>query len=673
MNEKNFEPNFVEFLQNQIEELKQKNKELELLLLEYERAIDSSSSYKTLMEVAQDLIELRRAQAALKKERDYFKNVLDNSADAIGIVDAKGRFIRWNKRAEELFGFSFEELKGKSAFDLYEDKKTLDKMLTELRKKGYVRDFEIEVRTKSGRFLPMGMSISVLKEDGKVIGSVCVARDLSQIKQAQMELKRSKEEAEAASRAKSEFLANMSHEIRTPMNAILGFTETLLSETTNERHRRFLETILQSGRNLLALIDDILDLSKIEAGKLKLQPEPMDIKAVIYEIRSIFMEEAKRKGLKFTVDISPYVSEILILDDVRIRQILTNLVSNAIKFTEKGKVTIYLSQIIKAKDKVDVIIKVADTGIGIPKSQQEVVFENFRQQDNQKTKKYGGTGLGLAITKKLVELMGGEILLESEEGKGSIFTVILPNVKVGENQVKRNTKDFQEEGTVIQFKDSSVLIVDDISYNIEVVENLLKDTKINIFGATNVKEANSILENNDIKLIFMDIRMPDIDGISFTKKLRQEQRFRDIPIIALTAMNIKDKLDEINKYFQGYILKPLDKKQLISILKNFLPWEYTKKSHVKEDNLDFSKVSKEVIEEIKTNISPIIDEIEGVIELDSMKIIADILMEIGKKYNDDTICNLSQRILHYINSFNIAQIKDIITFLKNHFCVAEIS
>jgi len=647
---------------SQIEKLKKRNKELELLLMEYERAIDASSSYKTLMEVAQDLIELKKAQNELKKERDYFKNVLDNSADAIGIVDVKGRFIRWNKRAEELFGYSFEELKGKSSFDLYEDKETLNRMLTELRTNGYVRDFEINVKTKSGKILPMGMSISVLKERGKVIGSVCVARDLTQIKQAQRELEKSKEAAEAASRAKSEFLANISHEIRTPMNAILGFTETLLSETVNERHRRFLETILASGRNLLALIDDILDLSKIEAGKLKLQPEPINIKNIVYEIRSIFLDRAEKKGLEFKVEIDPNVSDTLILDEVRIRQILMNLISNAIKFTDSGYVGISLTQKYKSHGKADIVIKVKDTGIGIPKSQHEVIFENFRQQDNQQTKKYGGTGLGLAITKKLVELMGGEISVDSDEGKGSVFQVYLKDVEIGTTSFTTSSLNIQTENCNIRFAGGSILVVDDVFYNIEVIKNFLEGTGLFVTGITNSKTAYEMLQYTDFDVILMDIRMPELDGISLTKKLRQKERFKNIPIIAVTAISIKDRLYEINEFFDGYLLKPIQKSKLIEILKKFLK--------VQDENVktywleEINNISDSFIEEIKQNFGQKIASIDGVIEFCDIFELALKWNEVAEKYKVKEAKNMGQSLITAINTCDIVRIKDILKKMK---------
>jgi PAS domain S-box-containing protein len=455
-------------LLKEIQDLRARHDELETLLIECKRAMDANTEMKSLYEVAQDLIELKRAQEALKQERDYFKNVLDNSADAIGIVDARGRFRRWNKRAEELFGYSFEELNGRSAFELYARQDELEVMLSELRRQGYVRDYEISIRTKEGHILPFGMSISKLTEKGKTIGSVCVARDLTQIKQAEAALRRSKEAAEAANKAKSEFLANMSHEIRTPMNAILGFSEALLHKTSDHRHQQYLRTISSSGQTLLALIDDILDLSKIEAGRLEVRPEPQNLRRLIKDVHLVFKPELDRKGLDFILVLDQELPRWLLLDEIRIRQILMNLVGNAVKFTRSGFVRLAVHSVHQGEavgQTVDLFLEVEDSGIGIPASQQELIFENFRQQDNQRTREFGGTGLGLAITRKLVELMQGTITLESEEGRGALFRVRLPGVAVaqGDSAVSGAT----EQGDDDLLESQMVPVVDDQEDNID--------------------------------------------------------------------------------------------------------------------------------------------------------------------------------------------------------------
>ncbi len=655
---------FEEYLLAQIEELRRRNRELETLLLEYERAIDASSSYKTLMEVAQDLIELKRAEEALKKERDYFKNVLDNSADAIGIVDAKGRFIRWNKRAEELFGYSFEELKGKSAFDLYDDKKALEEMLRCLRRTGYVRDYEITVRTKGGSLLPMGMSISVLKEGEKVIGSVCVARDLTQIKQVQQDLEKSKEEAEAASRAKSEFLANISHEIRTPMNAILGFAETLLNETVNERHRRFLQTILSSGQNLLALIDDILDLSRIEAGKLKIQPEPVDVRAVVYEIRSIFLDKAEKKGLEFLLEIDGTLPDILILDEVRIRQILMNLISNAIKFTDKGRVELHLWQQFRHINTIDLFIRVVDTGIGIHPSQHQLIFENFRQQDNQRTKDYGGTGLGLAITKKLVELMHGEIWVESEVGKGSTFTVRLPNVVVGADKLSQKESEVEQEYAHVYFKEGKVLVVDDVESNIEVIRSFLEDTGIKVWGALNSQEGDNLLSQQDFDVIFMDLRMPQEDGFSYARRLRKQKSTRELPIIAVTAVSLKDKDQEIEELFDGYILKPITRIDIISYLMKFLPFEYHDREEGKGRRAEMERIPSPFRQEVRQSLGEFFHDFSGAFEVEEIKDVSRKWRKITQRYNLPHLEEISYQLDRAVSTFDIPEIKELLYLMK---------
>ncbi len=551
-------------MMQELEELRARNEELESMLIECKRAVDANTDMKSLYEVAQDLIELKRAEDALKKERDYFKNVLDNSADAIGIVDAKGRFIRWNKRAEEMFGYSFEELRGKSAFDLYADQVQMTSMLETLRSQGYVRDTEVTIRTKDGHILPLGMSISLLREHGRTIGSVCVARDLTQIKKTQAALQRSKEEAESANRAKSEFLANMSHEIRTPMNAILGFSDVLLNKARDAQSRRYLQTILSSGQTLLTLIDDILDLSKIEAGKLEIRPEPLDLRGLIHDVEAMFEPSFDEKGVDLIVEIAPDLPQGLFLDQVRIRQILINLVGNALKFTGNGfvRLSVRWDWSDSRRSRVDLEFGVEDTGIGIPKEQHEVIFENFRQRNSQSTREYGGSGLGLAITKKLTDMMGGHIALISEVNQGSLFRIHLPQVSRGTEVQSR-----AHCGEIDRYLPSSrVLVVDPEPDSAELFRSILEATSVQAGWAQSANEALELCERDRPQLVFLDLRLPDLSGEHAAELMKKLIPGLPVVVVASSANSEGDS----NGVFDHILSKPVSKRKVLSVCTRFL-------------------------------------------------------------------------------------------------------
>jgi PAS domain S-box-containing protein len=553
-------------MMRELEDLRIRNEELESMLIECKRAVDANTNMRSLYEVAQDLIELKRAEDALKKERDYFKNVLDNSADAIGIVDAKGRFIRWNKRAEELFGYSFQELRGKSAFDLYADQLQLTSMLTDLRARGYVRDTEVLFRTKSGHILPLGMSISLLQEDGRTIGSVCVARDLTQMKKTQAALQKSKEEAEAANRAKSEFLANMSHEIRTPMNAILGFSEALLHKVQDEQSRRYVQTIQSSGQTLLTLIDDILDLSKIEAGKLEIRPEPLSLRRLVHDVEAMFEPSFDDKGVDLITEIDPGLPEGLVLDQVRIRQILINLVGNALKFTAQGFVRLQVSCAHSTSHAgcVDVQFAVEDTGIGIPQDQHEVIFENFRQRNSQSTREYGGSGLGLAITKKLTDLMGGQISVVSEVNQGSLFRIQLPAVSSRPQGLRRAYPGREN----MQFPSATILVVDKIWSNAELISGFLESTPLRVLHAESANEALGICERELPDLVFLDLRLPDLSGMHAAELMKK--LIPGLPVLALASSAEPEGQEVSADRFDGFLSKPLTQSKVLALCSSFL-------------------------------------------------------------------------------------------------------
>jgi len=425
-----------------------------------------------------------------------------------------------------------------------------------------------------------GIMLTGFKWRVRVIGKqkkkleIQVKNRTQELRKSEISLIKAKEAAESANNAKSEFLANMSHEIRTPMNAILGFSKILLKEIDNPGHKNYLNTICNSGRSLLSLINNILDLSKIEAGYMELRKEPAGIRQLANEIVSMFDEKFKEKNLEFNVHINKDLPEIMYMDELKIRQILTNLIGNALKFTLAGHVHVLFScrienpgsSILDKEHKITLIIEVKDTGIGIPKHSRQLVFETFMKQEGNKNVE--GTGLGLSITRQLVSLMQGTIELESSPGKGSLFRVIIPDIDFSTIDAKEQPQKNSYVET--DFLKSEILIVDDTASNRQLVKGYLRNTLISCNEADSGKYALSLLKNGfQPNLILMDLRMPGLNGYETNELIQQENTFSEIPVIAFTASAMKKDIEKISKVFDGYLLKPLDRTILLKELARF--------------------------------------------------------------------------------------------------------
>jgi len=385
------------------------------------------------------------------------------------------------------------------------------------------------------------------------------------LKEKNLELIEAKEKAESASKAKQKFLSNMSHEIRTPLNAVIGLSEILMMENPREDQIELLRSIKFSGKNLLVLINDILDFSKIEEGKIKIENTPFDASQLLTNMKNTFKNKAENKNLEFNLSVSEDVPEVLIGDPHRLSQILVNLIDNAIKFTEKGKIDVNVNCLNKTNEDIDIKFIVRDTGIGISADEQEKIFDRFEQATTDTTRKFGGSGLGLAIIRNLLRLQGTDIHVESQSGKGSEFFFTL---RFGINHTRdlkdKNKNDVKES----QEGDSSathILLVEDNEMNMKVAKRFLERWDYKIDTAENGLEALDKFKTSTYDLILMDLHMPEMDGWEATSAIRniESDISRKIPIIALTADVMINDLDKI--YAAGmddYVTKPFNSNEL---------------------------------------------------------------------------------------------------------------
>ena len=425
------------------------------------------------------------------------------------------------------------------------------------------------------------------------------------LRQSMQEAEQLAREAEAANRAKSEFLANMSHEIRTPMNAVMGYAELLESSITEPRQRTYLDSIKSGSRSLLTLINDILDLSRIEAGKMRLEVGPMDVERLLEDVRRIFAMRAESRGLTLRVDIEGELPPVMLLDETRLRQVLFNLVGNAIKFTHQGSV------IIRARSAPDIaaepssscvlVIEVEDTGIGIPVDQQIRIFEAFEQQEGQSNRQYGGTGLGLAISRKLVEMMGGELQVQSEPGRGSLFTIRLSHVETSVTDLSDAGPDHGAHD--YRFSPALILVADDNETNRRLVRDMLTPYGLRIIEAENGHQAVERARQDKPDLVLLDIRMPLMDGYECRAALHDDPDSAHIPVIALTASVMAEDSHRIrDAHFDGFLRKPVSRAEILEALSRFLPHQALHETTEEAAPGDEPPISEEQLRQLRQTL-----------------------------------------------------------------------
>ncbi|HUO09522.1 MAG TPA: PAS domain S-box protein [Phycisphaerae bacterium] len=488
-----------------------------------------------------DITERKRAEQKLRDTEKFFRGVLELAPDGLMVVDPDGRVFLANAQCEKLFGYTREELIGQPVEMLVptDVRANHPAKRDSFHKNPAAREMgaglELRAVRKDGSEFPVEIGLSPLlaKQDQRPQVAVSV-RDITQRKHAEQELRLAMQKAEDATKAKSAFLANMSHEIRTPMNGIMGMTELALDTELTGEQREYLNTVKWSADALLTLINDILDFSKIEAGRIELDPIEFLLRDAIGDTLNPLALRASSKGIELAYDIAPDVPDALVADIYRLRQVIVNLVGNAIKFTEQGEVVISV-RVLKAEGDSRLLeVSVRDTGIGIPAAAAAKLFKPFEQADAATTRKYGGTGLGLAISKQLVELMGGTIRLESDIGKGSNF-IFTTRAKLG---TARPTATADDAATLLAGK--SVIIVDDNETNRRILDSMLKHWGLHILAADSGAKALAALDRStsagqNISFIISDLHMPEMDGFDFIAAVRKNPAYSNIPVILLTS------------------------------------------------------------------------------------------------------------------------------------------
>ena len=514
--------------------------------------------------------EQKKSDQRLRDQQFYTRSLIESNIDALMTTDPSGIISDVNKQMEALTGCTRDELIGAPFKDYFTDPERAEAGIRRVLREKSITDYELTARARDGRQTVVSYNATTFYDrNRKLQGVFAAARDVTERKRVEMELKQAKAVAESASQTKSDFLASMSHEIRTPMNAILGIADLLAKTPLSDEQNKYVQVFRRAGDNLLNLINDILDLSKVEASQLELEQTGFSLTDQLDIVMEMVAARAQEKGLALECEIAPSVPSDLIGDSTRLRQVLLNLMGNAVKFTEKGKVS--LRVMLEPDSAVPTALRfmVSDTGIGIAPDKLDRVFERFTQADTSMTRRFGGSGLGLTISKRLVELMGGRIWVESEVGKGSAFTFAVPfEVWAGG---KLRAAVHVGPNPDLPLRPLRILMAEDSPDNCLVTLAYLEDAPYQVEIAENGAIAFEMFSKGEYDLVLMDRQMPVMDGLTATRKIRAFEHAnarQPTPIIALTASALKgDREKCLAAGCTAFLTKPIRQDVLLQAIR----------------------------------------------------------------------------------------------------------
>jgi two-component system sensor histidine kinase/response regulator len=545
--------------------------------------------------ISRDITAQYEMSQALQLERDRLRTLIDHLPDYVFIKDAEYRFVTVNRAHIELFGCrSEEEIIGKTDLDfsppelakLYQSD---DALVIEQGRTLINREEELVTANQEVHWV-LTTKVPLRGPQGEIIGLVGIARDITKRKLAEQELKAAKEAAEVANRAKSEFLANMSHEIRTPMNAIIGMTELVLDTALSPQQRDYLETVLNSAESLMGIINDILDFSKIESGRLELDEYPIELREWLGDSIKPLALRAHSKRLELACHVAPKIPRYVRGDALRLRQIVLNLLGNAIKFTPQGEVVLDVQLEKEEEDHLVLHFQVSDTGIGIPPEKQERIFEAFEQADMSTTRNFGGTGLGLTISSRLVQLMGGRIWVESEAGEGSTFHFTAKFGKVSDDEVPRHRQDMSA------FNGLQILIVDDNATNRKILHEMCANWRMNPVAVASAQEALEAISaaaarGEQYDLIITDACMPGTDGFTLAQKIRESDDIEPTLVMMLSSIDRQIGVEQCEKLgIKSYLTKPIKQSDLFDAIASVLDLSVTHEENVSSATQRFPQI-----------------------------------------------------------------------------------